>query len=163
MEYLIDCISEYEWDDEYHFINIPNKYHIDVESSYILNRNSQVTDNVVGMDNLRTTGTWDEVNRTIVLESGQVQYGPYITLAPGVYNVKITGDNLENAEVGFVNNIGDMSSFIELLSKDTECIEYRFVLYREVTKAEFTVLNQSEKVMTIESLEIKADNIVPAY
>ncbi len=163
MEYLIDCISEYEWDDEYHFINIPNKYHIDVESSYILNRNSQVTDNVVGMENLRTTGTWDEENRTIVLESGQVQYGPYITLAPGVYNVKITGDNLENAEVGFVNNIGDMSSFIELLSKDTECIEYRFVLYREVTKAEFTVLNQSEKVMTIESLEIKADNIVPAY
>lgn len=163
MKYLMDSISEYEWNDEYHFINIPNKYKVDVTASYILNRNSNINDNVVNMEALRTNGIWDADNKVIMLNQGQIQYGPYLVLEPAVYTVEITGNNLNNAEIGFTNSVGNMSSGIEIIKKQTDIIEYKITLYREVTNAEFTLLNLSEEVMTINSLKIKAENITPVY
>lgn len=163
MKYLLGCIAEYAWDDEYHFINVPNKYNIDVSPSYTLNGNAQVTDNTVDLEAFGTTGIWDQKNRMILLDSGQIQFGPYITLAPGIYNVKVTGSNLEYATVGFYNIYRDMSSFIEILSQSSDCIEYRVTLYREMEKAEFSISNQSETVLTIKSVEIEAESLLSIY
>ena len=88
----------------------------------------------------------------IILQSGEVQYGPYITLDKGIYKVTITGDNLD--KVAFDTYSLDRKEKIELnnIKVENNLIEYTFRLDKRTKNIEHRIFNNKEFPITIKSI-----------
>ncbi len=82
----------------------------------------------------------------IVLDSGGEQYGPYESLEAGEYSVKITGENINLAEVIVTSNISEKIPTENLVS-DNDIVEFSFKLNEPAEEIEYHIYNkQTEKV-----------------
>lgn len=89
------------------------------------------------------------------LEEGGLSYGPYLSLIPGIYNVTITGSNLEWSLPRFTGQYGaDAYTLYNLQTSPTQ-ISYRVQLTDMVQAAEITLYNPIPETITIEGIAIE--------
>ncbi len=158
--FLTSKIDTYENDDKFHFITIPKGYDVRISATYIMSKNNIFNGNEIDIQSLPTDGEYDEERKAILLDNGEIQYGPYITLSAGTYVVCITGKNLTGAEL-HINSIsaGDMSNRINILKYETDEIIYNFSIYEEISDFECSLKNISEDLIQIDAVHMDAMNI----
>ena len=158
--YIQSKIDGFENDDQYYFINIPHRYSIYISASYVLQKNNVLDQNGIQLQALSTTGTYDEESDVIILNEGEVQFGPYITLSAGKYKIIVCGENLDDAEVHLSSGRGDMTSEVEIIEKNNDIVIYTFEIEEEARNVEFLVLNMKNKPIMISSIFIEVNDIM---
>lgn len=89
------------------------------------------------------------------LHEGGLSYGPYLSLVPGVYEVTVTGTNLEWALPKFTSQYGaDVYTLYNLQTTPT-LISYKVQLTERVQAAEMTVYNPIPETITLEAITIE--------
>lgn len=90
----------------------------------------------------------------LTLKPGSMQYGPYIDLKPGDYNIKICGEGLNQAGYDVLANGALDIPTIEILQTDTE-IQYSFVL-DEPANIEFRTFNNTDGDIVLDEIKLTA-------
>lgn len=81
-------------------------------------------------------------------------YGPYLSLVPGIYDVTITGSNLQWALPKFTNQYGAQSYTLYNLQVTDTYIRYKIQVTELIQEAEITVYNPIPEPIIIESIAI---------
>ena len=154
IEKLSSKVESWENPNSPHFISIPFNHKLQLNKEKMLYFfNSKVWDGNFMPDELFSSGTITTLY--IQLNKGDFQYGPYITLPPGKYNISITGKNLENIESKITANNGKQSLEIKNLKNSDSCINYQFDLKRLTEQIEFVNLNNGTSSAYIEAIYIE--------
>lgn len=128
-DYCEELIKKYSEDD----INEVKEY---------LETNSKI--NMINFGDLHFTDQMSrnaDENGMICIEKGVLQFGPYINLPAGEYQVVINGSGLENAEIYCTSNAGAKTEKTEILSQTNENIIYRVIVDEDVSGVEFILKN----------------------
>lgn len=90
----------------------------------------------------------------IILNSGGIQYGPYIKLKKGNYKIIISGENLEKSFFDVISN-GNIIK-IYSIKLNNNFIEYQISLDNDTESLEFRTINKSDLIkVSISSIKIK--------
>ena len=90
-----------------------------------------------------------DFNQAIVMKSGCKQYGPYINLKKGIYQICIVGGQLQNGEVSCTYDSGKNNIEILDLKKEENSITYYIELMENCNNVEFQLLNNQNKDMVL--------------
>lgn len=103
----------------------------------------------------------DEINE-LVVRSGAQSYGPYVSLEPGTYYVKIQGYDLESAEVLIGKDYSTVLIDRVILEQDSNKIELTFSLDSYGELIEIKVDNSDKEYIVIENMEItdESNNLI---
>lgn len=95
-----------------------------------------------------------ENGEEVILHPNSNQFGPYIALEEGLYQVTITGDNLDEADYDATFNSG--ANQIERTEREqqTNRIVYEFTLENDMDGIEFRLFNHSAEDMRLDSVEV---------
>ena len=99
---------------------------------------------------LTTTGRIED-NR-IVLNPGEMQYGPYIRLSAGSYEVEVLGDGLSGAVFSVTQDIGTKRLPFELVEQTDMHAIYRFELESDTGNAEFLTINNGAGTVMVDRI-----------
>lgn len=88
------------------------------------------------------------------LYEGGLSYGPYISLMPGIYDVAITGSNLESALLNFTKQYGAESYTLYNLQTSDTLIRYRVQVDEPIQEVEITVYNPGSEQIVIEAITV---------
>lgn len=103
-------------------------------------------------EQLMTTGRAD--SERITLESGEVQYGPYIRLKAGLYQVEIAGEGLQNALCHVTAQAGNLEIPIEEMTLNEGGVKYRFRLDKSAENVEFVTQNPQGGSVCIDGITL---------
>ena len=92
--------------------------------------------------------------RSAVIDNGGSQYGPYITLDKGEYEIIINGDNLSKAEYFVKTNLGNTILKTELIKISEQEHIYRLKIKKKVDNVEITFTNNTDRCVLFYDLEI---------
>lgn len=136
-----------------HYININyKKYPLVLDPNYVLNNNKHIKNGKIDLSSLKTNGYQSETK--IILQNGQIQYGPYISLQKGKYIISIHGDNLNKINYWVSAESGKIHINIVELYRDQNTIQYKFELVRNYDNVEFGTRNDHEEEVYIDSISI---------
>ena len=102
------------------------------------------------IDRLATTGRIEDDR--ILLDPGKLQYGPYIRLLPGRYEVGIFGDNLTAASFSVSLAAGTQKLPLEMIEQAGNHTVYRFNLESDASNVEFVTTNDSEETVMVDRI-----------
>lgn len=105
-------------------------------------------------DNEYLTNGEDKDGVRYIYEAG-LSYGPYLSLIPGIYNVSITGTNLEWALPKFTSQYGADTHTLYNLQTTPTNISYRIQVTEMLQATEITLYNPTPDPITVESITIK--------
>ena len=95
----------------------------------------------------------------IVLHSGYIQYGPYMSIKQGTYQVSVYGDGFSTLEEGHIYILpNDENARVEksdVRISDT-LITYTIVVNRDLTRLELGINNTTTSTVRIEKLVVKS-------
>ncbi|MEA5093476.1 MAG: hypothetical protein VB128_00830 [Sedimentibacter saalensis] len=155
----INYIKNYEHkimkDPHFIFINVPFQYHLSIKPEYKLRQINKLSDGVLDYSELSTSGEINSQDGEIVIGNGQIQFGPYIDLQKGKYEVTVKGKNLMNAEYAATGKVGTESYAIEMIQFTDETITYQFTLEKATENAEFISKNISNNDVIIDRVYLK--------
>lgn len=99
-------------------------------------------------------GESDASRRTLTLSPGDIQFGPYITVAHGTYNVAVTGRGFSTltAESLWVNVETEALSSVDNIIITNERITYQVTFPDESELVEFCVKNTGSSPLSVESV-----------
>lgn len=103
----------------------------------LMNKNLEVTDEIKN----------DKLTKSLHLQIGQTQYGPYIELEKGYYEIAILGNNLINANVWVTAQSGEIQIPIEIIEHSDSCIRYKFRLSSPQHDVEFLMVNETQEMI----------------
>lgn len=115
-------------------IRFVGESHIDLSSLYVTNMAYRYDDN-------------------IYIKSGGKQYGPYIDLKAGKYKIKITGENLKSAVPIVTADDGNETISLNIEEFENDYIIYSFFLDDDKIRVEFSLINNSDKIVKISSIK----------
>lgn len=81
----------------------------------------------------------------MLLPSGCIQYGPYITISPGDYIVYVTGNQLTDLTYDVSYASGTIQLPLHFLSTESDLVRYSFHVEEEITGAEIRCTNATEE------------------
>lgn len=90
------------------------------------------------------------------LNGGGSSYGPYWHLQKGSYEVKISGDNLQGADITLYSAKGAVQYPFDALRSDSE-ISLKFLLHSDVDNFEIYIKNKSNKALKMQSLLLMSE------
>lgn len=96
-----------------------------------------------------TDDVTDIFSQSIVMKSGCKQYGPYISLKKGNYQICIVGEQVQNGEVRCTYDSGKNNIEILNLKKEEGCITYCIELTEDCNNVEFILLNNQSEDMVL--------------
>ena len=94
-----------------------------------------------------------DADQNAIIDKGNIQYGPYIPLQAGTYEITVSGNNLEKAVFYCTANLGVDSIPIEVLEKTDEKIVYQIELKQDYENVEFVTKNNTNSSILLQSLE----------
>lgn len=107
-------------------------------------------------EHLFTTGDADKTESAIRLRKSGIQYGPYITLRKGIYEVVYSGNHLQKIDDYHVtSDAGKRVIHHNLTEKTDHTVRYSFSIDEETTNIEFAASNQQEEPVEITGIELK--------
>ena len=89
----------------------------------------------------------------VVLPKGQIQYGPYVHLPPGSYEVRFSGRNLSGADCYPTVDNGVLMEYECVSQSDTEAV-IRFSSAVDLDNLEFITRNLQEEPVTVERITL---------
>lgn len=92
---------------------------------------------------LATTG--QKADDRIVLHQGELQYGPYVHLAPGSYEVEVLGEHLSGVVLSATSDVGAQEIPIRVLLQEEDRVVFQFSLETDADLVEFITLNVQEE------------------
>lgn len=92
--------------------------------------------------------------QSVVIDNGGSQYGPYVTLEKGEYEIIINGDNLSKAEYFVKTDLGDTILKTELIKISEQEHIYRLKIKKKTDDVEVTFTNNTDQSVLFQSLEI---------
>lgn len=141
-EVIISGIDNNDTDVYYYTIAEREKTDIDLIYAY---------DN----DNVYTTG--DKTSSAIILEEGELCFGPYVNLFQGSYELILKGVDLHDAEISLTIDSGQKNvDSLEMISKSENEVIYQFELEADVQKVEVVVHNVKEEIIELEQYTIRS-------
>ena len=93
----------------------------------------------------------------ILLDKGDIQYGPYTTLIPGEYELIVYGENLDSADFSICRMMGDSLYVFPILDfeqTDPQQMVYRFAISTKQDQVEFYTRNNSDKKVAIDMISL---------
>ena len=111
------------------------------------------TEKAFAAEELRTNGSLEDAR--ISLEPGQLQYGPYIQLEPGRYQVEIAGENLLGADVRVTHDAGKGKIAISNVTRAETGVRYEFTLDRGAENVEFLLENAGESTAWVDRIVLR--------
>ena len=140
-----------------YYITIPKKYNIKMSLNEILNQYSCINNGFIELSALNTSGEYDNINNCIILNKGEIQFGPYIDLYAGKYQITITGDNLTKATEKVTAQSGavDLSALITFDKITDREIIYSFNLQEDGSRVEFLTWNNGEADVVVQINSVK--------
>ncbi len=93
--------------------------------------------------------------KSIVLEEGGKQFGPYIDLEKGDYVVRVYGENLEAADFAVTTDAGQKTVEIGSFYTDEQLAQYQISLPDAVKNLECLVWNHQKEPVTVSRLCIQ--------
>lgn len=85
------------------------------------------------------------------LLKNSTQYGPYISLTPGEYQVVVRGNNLEKLEFECVSN--EQAFEIKNIKKSDDMVEYEIKVEQAVSGVEFKTYNMTSSTAEIDEID----------
>lgn len=83
----------------------------------------------------------------LILEQGDLQYGPYMELAAGTYRIHIEGENLRTAEVNVTYDGGNQKIPFEVVAQNGNQLIYQFYIPQNLSLIEFLLTNNRENML----------------
>lgn len=83
-----------------------------------------------------------------------LSYGPYVAVAPGIYQVEIRGSNLDLGDYDATANAGSHQLILHGRKVEPDRVRYRIQVLEPIVDLETRVFNNSENTMTIQSLTL---------
>lgn len=118
----------------------------------------------IAMKDLGYSGNSYQYDNNIVLKNGGMQYGPYLNLDSGTYQVCVEGKNLKNAEVEVSLNPSHDRKNVEIQEQADDKVVYQFSLEKTASDVEFLTFNSSEGEVEIDKMTIEClKNTSEAY
>lgn len=107
------------------------------------------------VDSLGFIGTCSKLSsEKMILQQGGLQYGPYVSMSAGAYEVSVFGKNLSECNFDVVTEQGTQIIPITIISKnDTEVI-YEFCLEEESNFVEMRMSNLTEQDVEFNYLQV---------
>lgn len=100
----------------------------------------------------------------IFLFPDALQFGPYINLEKGIYDITISGDHFnENCLVRCTSDLGDTEIKVKNLEITERSIRYRIILDQDMTNVEFLLENKTNKKIFINSIHYAKKNLKKEY
>ncbi len=90
----------------------------------------------------------------ICLKKGGIQYGPYIHLDAGYYQVEIIGNNLTKGQASVTVLQGKEYIDFTIVELDKEKMIYTFKIDEDMEEVEFAMKNDSDEIIYITSVEL---------
>ncbi len=136
------------------------KYAIGVANEIPNQQDKQLSKNMLQVlpDSGRFLNSGEDMPYGRVLHQGGLSYGPYISLRKGVYQVKITGSNLQQCRINVTTNAGRIEIPLSGVVQLVNSIEFSFVLKEDAMMCEFLLENAQEKDIVIESMELSSQH-----
>ena len=91
----------------------------------------------------------------IVLEKNGVEYGPFITLPKGKYEVTISGQNLIWGDFNCITEGGDVQFDIEMIKQEKNECTYKVKIPYDCENVEFVTKNKTSHKIKIKDITIK--------
>lgn len=88
----------------------------------------------------------------IELEQGGMQFGPYINLGAGTYEIEITGKNLSCGQANVLAKYGQETIDIEVKENNEDKLIYTFQIAENKEGVEFTLTNKYDTMIHIYSI-----------
>lgn len=108
----------------------------------------------IPLNSLYFIGEAYKYSNKICLKNGGIQYGPYIHLDAGYYQVKITGNNLTEGQADVTVLQGEEYIDFTVVELDKETMIYTFNLDEDMEGIEFTMRNNNDEIIYITSVEL---------
>lgn len=89
-----------------------------------------------------------------IMEQGELQFGPYVSLDEGQYVIIVTGSGLTGGEVYSQINAGETSIKVNMLEERDDRIIYNIKLKEPADDIEFLMRNRSEDTMKLDSIKV---------
>jgi phosphoglycerol transferase len=112
----------------------------------------------IPFQDLRCYSSAEKVGSKVVIRKGGYQYGPYIALQKGRYNVLVKGDNLSQAITDACYDLGKKQIPITEISRNDSEIKYTFEIKQSIANVEFLLFNQLEADVVLFGYEIERIN-----
>ena len=90
-----------------------------------------------------------------LLAQGDIQFGPYITLPAGMYEVTVIGSGLSNASFSATYANGSRHIDIDELSIGNNMVTYNFTSRSILNQVEFLTSNESSDFVEVESIQLR--------
>ncbi len=113
----------------------------------------------VQLGDLRFVGRILRDKNKISLFPDALQYGPYINLEKGIYDIVISGENFnEKCEVSCTADIGKHQIEVSKLEISEREIRYRICLDKDMSNVEFLLKNETDKKILLKAIHyVKKD------
>ena len=108
---------------------------------------------------LHVTGAGNKTEEQIKLLKTGIQYGPYIILTKGKYEVEYSGNNLHLIDDYRVTaDIGKQIIHNEMVEKSQHYVKYVFLLDQRTRDVEFVAINHNDTPVEISSIKLRWAN-----
>ncbi len=111
------------------------------------------TQNIQTKDLYTMNKAWRNGDR-IYLEEGGMQYGPYLELESGTYEVRIEGAGLEQTVFELSTGADHKREAVKMIQQTQNQAVYRFSLDAFTTEAEFIAVNTGKNEAVIEQISL---------
>lgn len=124
------------------------------ELASLMNSNQQLKSGsgyYIGVKDLSTLDNEEEcIDNSFVLQKDDLQYGPYLSVREGSYQLIIVGDNLQNANLRIHYDYGAKSVNYDTLKISDQKWIISFDLNENVNNLEFLLSNPNEQSITLQ-------------
>lgn len=108
------------------------------------------------IDNTLLDDQWINFTNQVYMKNGEddyqvkntIQYGPYVTLDEGDYNIQIIGTNLNDTKISCTCQKGKKSLEIANLNISENCITYTIHISKKIEDVEFLAINEDHDMNT---------------
>ena len=104
-------------------------------------------------EQLYTTGSFE--GDRIRLDAGQLQYGPYVSLYAGTWQVRVEGQGLDRAAFIATADKGETSIPVEALSSEDGSATYTVTLAKAMQDVEFLVRNDGGEPIFVDRIQLE--------
>jgi len=95
------------------------------------------------------------------LAPGDIQFGPYVHLPAGRYDVIITGHGLFGASFSATHSVGESIEIYDFFKTDN-MVTYSFTLENSKENIEFIAANNSSNIVGIENIQLRITQRLPS-
>lgn len=107
---------------------------------------------------LKTSGNARLNNEGIWLEKEALQYGPYINLSEGTYEVMVEGSNLNDVVPSVTSECGNVEYALQEIYSDNGLLVYKFFVEEMAGQFEFKIKNLGDDTVHISSYLLKKES-----